>query len=222
MKNARLISTPLSTTPTLSLQSGTALSDPYEFRTIVNNLQCLTMTRPDIAYAVNKLSQFMHRLTGDHWNVIKRILRYLCGIVDRGIIIHRQSPLHLHAYSYADWVGNKGDFTSTSAFIIYLGRNPVSWSSKKQRTVARSSTKVEYRYVAATAIDLRWISNLLGELGFSFTQKSVIYYDNVGATNLCSNLVFHSRMKHVAFDYYFIREQLLNGDLRVTHIVSAN
>ena len=168
----------------------------------------MSMTQPDIAYVVNKLFQLLHRPIGDHWTVVKRILRYLCGAIDHWLTTHCHSPLHLHAYSDANWVGNKDDFTSTSTFIIYLRHNPVSWSSKKQSTVARSSTEAEYRSVATTIADLHWISNLLGELGYSSTQTPVIYSDNVGATNLCSNLVFHSLMKHVALDYHFIREQV--------------
>ena len=98
MKNARLISTPLPTSPTLSLQYGIALSNPSPFRTIVGSLQYLTLTRPDIAYAVNKLSQYMHLPTSDHWPVVKCILRYLCGTINHDILLNRQSPLQLHAY----------------------------------------------------------------------------------------------------------------------------
>ncbi|RVW60364.1 Retrovirus-related Pol polyprotein from transposon RE1 [Vitis vinifera] len=103
--------------------------------------------------------------------------------------------------------GNKDDFTSTSAYIIYLGHNPISWSSKKRRTVARSSIEAEYRSVASTAAEIRWICSLLTELGVTLPQQPVIYCDNVGATHLCSNPVFHSRMKHVALDYHFIENK---------------
>ena len=179
------------------------------------------MTRPDIAYAINKLSQFMHHLINDHWNVIKHILRYLWGIIDHRLTIYCHSPLYSHAYSDADWAGNKDDFTSTNAFIIYFERNPVSWSSKKQCTVARSSIEVEYHSIAVITADLRWISNLLGKLGYSSTQTPVIHCENVNATNLCSNPVFDSRMKHVALDYHFICKQVQNSDLRIIHVASS-
>nr|CAN73909.1 hypothetical protein VITISV_029162 [Vitis vinifera] len=182
----------------------------------------LSLTRPDIAYTVNKLCQFMHQPTSDHWNAVKRLLRYLCGTLDHSITLRRTSPLAFHAFSDSDWAGNKDDFTSTSAYIIYLGHNPISWSSKKQRTVARSSTEVEYRSVASTAAEIRWICSLLTELGVTLPQQPVIYCDNVGATHLCSNPVFHSRMKHVALDYHFIREQVQNGLLRVSHISASD
>lgn len=222
MTEAKPASTPLVTNSVLILQSGTALSDPTEYRTIVGSLQYLSLTRPDIAYTVNKLSQFMHQPTSDHWNAVKRLLRYLCGTLDHGICLRQNSPLALHPFSNADWAGNKDDYTSTSAYIVYLGHNPISWSSKKQRTVARSSTEAEYRSVASTAAEIRWLCSLLMELGITLPQPPVIYCDNVGATNLCSNPVFHSRMKHVALDYHFIREQVLSGLLRVSHVSATD
>ncbi|RVW90721.1 Retrovirus-related Pol polyprotein from transposon RE2 [Vitis vinifera] len=164
----------------------------------------------------------MHQPISDHWNAVKRLLRYLCGTLDHDITLRRTSPLALHAFSDSDWAGNKDDFTSTSAYIIYLGHNPISWSSKKQRTVARSSTEAEYRSVASTTAEIRWICSLLTELGVTLPQQPVIYCDNVGATNLYSNPVFHSRMKHVALDYHFIREQVQNGLLRVSHISASD
>ena len=221
MIDAKPANTPMATSP-LTLLTGTILSDPAEYRTTVGSLQYLSLTRPDIAYTVNKLSQFMHKPTTEHWTAVKRLLRYLCGTLHHGITLRRPSSLALHAFSDADWAGNKDDFTSTSAYIVYLGSNPISWSSKKQRTVARSSTEAEYRSVAATASELRWICSLLTELGITPPTQPVIYCDNVGATNLCANPVFHSRMKHVALDYHFIREQIQGGLLRVSHVSASD
>ena len=136
MTESRPISTPISTSPTLSLQSDTTLYHPTVFRTIVGRLRYLKFNRLKVAYAVNKLSQFMHHPNSNHWTAIKHILSYLCGTIDHGVLLHRQSQLQLHAYSDADWAGKKDDFTSTNAFIIYLSGNPISWSSKKQRRVA--------------------------------------------------------------------------------------
>ena len=230
MMEAKPIFTPLPTSPPITLHFGSPLNDPSEYRAIVGSLQYLLLTRPDIAFAVNKLSQFMHKPTSDHWLLVKRLLRYLCGSVNEGILLYRdsQQSLHafsdaqLHAFSDADWAGNKDDFTSTSANIVYLGRNPISWSSKKQRSVARSSTEAEYRSVANTAVELNWVCFLLDELSVSLSHSPVIYCDNVGATSLCSNPVFHSRMKHVATDFHFIRNQVQSGRLRVAHVSSKD
>jgi len=222
MTGANPVQTPLPTSPPISLHSGTRLSDPSSYRTVVGSLQYLSLTRPDISFAVNKLSQFMHQPTTAHWDLVKRLLRYLCGTLNEGVIIHRNSPVTLHAYSDADWAGNKDDFSSTSAYIVYLGRNPISWSSKKQTTIARSSTEAEYRSVAATAAELNWVCFLLTDLGLNLPNAPVIYCDNVGATQLCSNPIFHSRMKHVAIDFHFIRDQVQSGSLRVAHVSSSD
>ena len=105
---------------------------------------------------------------------------------------------------------------------MYLGRNPVSWSSKKQNTIARSSTEAEYRTVASTAAELNWVCFILTDLGVQLKTIPVIYCDNVGATQLCSNPIFHSRMKHVAIDFHFIRDQVQSGSLRVAHVSSKD
>ena len=102
MDGAKPTTTPLATTHTLTLLSGTSLTDPSEYRSVIGSLQYLCLTRPDIACSVNKLSQFMHRLTTDHWTAVKRRLRYLCGTLDHGILLHHQSPLSLNDFSDSD------------------------------------------------------------------------------------------------------------------------
>lgn len=148
----------------------------------------------------------------------KRVLRYLAGTRNHGIFFHKNTPLILHAYSDADWAGDMDDYVSTNAYIIYLGRNPISWSSKKQQGVARSSTEAEYRAVANTASEVIWLCSLLSELHIDLLTAPVIYCDNVGATYLCANPVFHSRMKHIALDYHFTRNMIQAGQLRVSYV----
>lgn len=160
----------------------------------------------------------MYRPTKDHWQAAKRILRYLAGTTMHGIFFSSSNPLTLHAFSDADWARDTEDCISTNAYIVYLGRNSISWSAKKQKGVARSSTEDEYRSVANTFSEISWIYNLLTELGIILPAPPVIYCDNVVATFLCSNPIFHSRMKHIAIDYHFIRGQVQDGLLRVAHV----
>ena len=124
--------------------------------------------------------------------------------------------------SDADWAGNKDDYSFTNAYLVYLRCNLISWSSKKQRTIARSSTKAKYRSVAATVAELSWVCSLIQELGIALPSSPVIYYDNKGATQLISNLIFHSRIKHVVVGYHFIHNQVQFGRLRVAHVSSID
>lgn len=177
-------------------------------KSVVGSLQYFAFTRPDISYAITRLSQFMHQPTMEHWQAAKRVLRYLAGTRNHGIFLHKNSSLTLHVFSDVDWTGDTHDYVSTNAYIIYLDRNLISWSSKKQKGVARSSTEAEYRYVANTASEVTWLCSLLSELGLTLVVPPVIYCDNVEATYLCANPVFHSRMKHIALDYHFTRNMI--------------
>ncbi|XP_012834033.1 PREDICTED: uncharacterized protein LOC105954895 [Erythranthe guttata] len=129
-----------------------------------------------------------------------------------------KGPQTLHTFADADCAGDPTDRSSTSTNVIFRGVNPISWSCKKQKTVARSSTEAEYRAIASAARELNWIMNLLQELRVSVPSISVIYCDNIIATYVCTNPVFHSRMKHIAIDFHFVREQVTAKRLRVFHI----
>ena len=149
-------------------------------------------------------------------------MRYLKGTLNYGIFFRKNTSLHLHAFADADWAGNFDDRTSTSGYIVFLGATPISWSSKKQKTVARSTTEAEYRAVATAAAELNWVTNLLKELNVNSTVIPTIYCDNIGATYLCANPVFHSRMKHIAIDFHFVRDQVARHQLRVSHVHTAD
>ena len=131
MSGAKDVSTPLSTTQSLQLFDGTAAVDNSEFHRIIDRLQYLSLARPDISFAVNKLSQFMHKPTTNHWTTTRRLFRYLKQTIFHGIQIHKVGLPILRTYSDADWAGNVDDRTLTSAYISFLGSHPISWSSKK-------------------------------------------------------------------------------------------
>lgn len=164
----------------------------------------------------------MHAPSTTHWGAVKRLLHYLNGTRDHGISLRANSPLSLHCFSDADWTGNNDDCHSTGAYIVFLGANPINWSSSKQRSVSRSSIEAEYRSIANAKADILWTRSILTELGSSLSSPPVIYCDNVGATYLCSNPVFHSRMKHIAIDFHFVRDMVQSSLLRVSHVSSAD
>lgn len=165
---------------------------------------------------MNKLSQFMHQPTVTHQPVVKRVLQYLKGTITHSLL-HQQSPLHLHAFVNANKAGDPKDHTSACVNVIFLGVNLISQSSKKQRTVVRFSTKA-YRAIVFTTIEIIWLMNLFSELRLSLSSTPTIYCDNINATYLYTNLVFHSSMKHVAIDFYLICDQVSKNLLQVSYL----
>ncbi|XP_078164569.1 uncharacterized protein LOC144559423 [Carex rostrata] len=208
MHDSKPCGSPMSTTISLSRHDEDLMNDPHLYRTIVGALQYTTITRPDIAYSVNNVSQFMHAPTSTHWLAVKRILRYLKGSPSFGLSLHVDLSLTLHAYSDSDWAGYPDDRRSTSGFCIYLGSNLVSWSSKKQPTMSKSRIKAEYRSLAQASAEMVWLQFLLVELHIATSSSPILWCDNIGATFLASNPMFHARTKHVEIDFHFIREKV--------------
>ncbi|KAI5353001.1 hypothetical protein L3X38_005893 [Prunus dulcis] len=167
---------------------GKPYSHPEQYRSIVGALQYLTFTRPYIAFSVNQACQFMHNPMESHVVAVKRILRYLKGTIDFGIWF-KPSLLHLQAYSDAGWAGDPNDRRSVSGFIVYLGSSPISWASKKQHIVSRSSTEAEYRALAIAAAELAWIRQLFCDMHVPLHVPSLIHCDNISAIALSSNRV---------------------------------
>ena len=214
--------TPMCPSVKLSLDSGVPLEDPTPYRRIVGALQYLTMTRPDISFAVNKLSQYLKSPTTQHWSACKRVLRYLAGTSSLGLCFTRGVPLLLETFTDADWAGNIDDRRSTSGYLVFYGGNLISWSSKKQQVVARSSTESEYRSLALATSEIMWIQSLLTELQLPLSQPPVVWCDNLGASSLASNPVFHARTKHIEIDIHFVRDRVLANQLDVRYVESAN
>ncbi|CAL9003000.1 unnamed protein product [Prunus brigantina] len=215
MHEAKPVPTPALSGRRLSISNGDPLPDPTEYRSTVGALQYLTLTRPDIAFAVNQVCQFMHQPTTAHWLAVKRILRYLNGTLTHGLF-YSPSTLFLSAFSDADYAGNPNDRRSTGGYCVYLGTNLISWSSKKQRGVSRSSTEAEYRQLAYTAATLSWFRALFQDLHLPAPCPK-LWCDNISALSLASNPVFHSRTRHVEVDYHYVRERVVRNELLVAY-----
>ncbi|GAB2293271.1 hypothetical protein Dimus_038257 [Dionaea muscipula] len=196
------------------------LEDATFYRGVVGALQYLTLTRPDLSYSVNFVSQFMHAPSTVHLQLLTRIMRYIKGTLDLGLSLTADTDLTLTAYSDSDWAGCPDTRRSTTGFCTFLGQNLVTWCAKKQHTVSRSSTEAEYRAMANTAAELTWLQYLLHDLRVPTVVTPRLFCDNLSALHLTVNPVFHNRSKHIALDYHFVRERVASGSL-VTHYIPA-
>ena len=153
MFNSKPISTLLVFGNSLTAIDGLTPVNAAMYRKVFGGLQHLQMTHPDISFSVNKLSQFMHEPSKHHWGKVKSLLRYLNGMRSLSIRLVADTPLTLCSFSNGYWVSNPNDRTSTMAFLIFLGANPISWSSVKQHPVVHSSIEVEYHAIVVVATD---------------------------------------------------------------------
>jgi hypothetical protein len=222
MTGCKTCATPADTQSKLS-SSGEPVSDPTLYRSLVGALQYLTFTRPDITYAVQQVCLHMHDPREPHLAAAKRILRYLQGTPDLGLFIDRaSSPTTLTIYTDADWAGCPETRRSTSGFAVFLGTSLVSWSSKRQHTVSRSSAEAEYRAIANGVAEASWLRQLLQELGQPLQQATLVYCDNVSAVYLSTNPVQHQRTKHIEIDLHFVHERVAAGAVRVLHVPTSS
>jgi hypothetical protein len=220
MLNCKAAATPLSTSKKLSGQQGEPLAaeDATKYRSIVGALQYLTLTRPDIAFAVNKVCQYLHSPTSSHWTAVKWILRYLKHTMGIGLNIRKSSSTLVSAFSDVDWAGCSDDRKSTGGFAVFLGPNLISWCAKKQKTVSRSSTEAEYKAMTDATAEIMWVQSVLRDLGIPSPKAAKLWCDNMGVRYLASNPISHGRMKHVEVNFHFVRDRVAHKLLEVRFI----
>jgi hypothetical protein len=208
MDMCKTVSTPMIPGEKVLITDGDALGlkDASRYKSIIGALRYLTLTRPDISFVVNRVCQFVHSPTMVHWERVKRILRYVRGTMQHGLKLVKSSSSVLSGFSYADWTGCPNDRRSTGGFAVFLGSNLISWSFRKQATVSRFSTEAEYKALANATAEVMWLQTLLPELKIPHPPTARLWCDNLGATYLSANPVFHARMKHIEVDFHFIGE----------------
>ena len=198
------------------------LEDAGLYRRLVGKLIFLTVTRPDISYAVSVLSQFMQAPRTIHLEGVYRVLSYLKRAPGKGLLYRRQGHLHIEAYSDSGFSGDKEDRKSHGGYATYVGGNLVTWRSQKQSIVSRSSAEAEYRAMADTTAEMLWLRSLLTELGFPPEGPMQMYCDNMAATFIASNATFHMRTKHIEIDCHFIRQYVVNSTICTPHVAFAH
>ncbi|GKB09980.1 retrovirus-related pol polyprotein from transposon TNT 1-94 [Tanacetum coccineum] len=170
--------------------------DQTRFRGMVGSLMYLTASRPDLVFAVCMCARYQAKPTKKHFEAIKRVFRYLKGTINMGLWYPKDNAMSLTAYADADHAGCQDSRRSTSGSAQFLGDRLVSWSSKKQRSTAISTTEAEYIAMSGCCAQILWMRSQLKDYGFDF-NKIPLYCDNKSAIALCCNNVQHSRSKHI-------------------------
>lgn len=156
MDVSKIAKTPLPANLKLAPDDGDLYSDPEHYRRLVGKLNFLSHTWPDLSYSVQTLSQFMQQPRLSHVKALSHVLRYVSHTLGQGIMLHASDTLSLVAFSDSDWAACPSTRRSVTGYVLLLGNSPVSWKSKKQSIVSRSSSEAEYRAMAATASETTW------------------------------------------------------------------
>lgn len=224
MEDTKPVATPLDGNLKLSKCTEEDQIDVTMYKSLIGSLMYLCVaTRPDISHAVSKLSQYNSDPRQSHWVAAKRVLRYVQGTLSMGLV-HKKTGDPLVGFVDADWGGDLDDRLSYTGLMMRLAGAAVSWESRKQRSVALSSSESEYVALSEIAKETVYMRNFLQELNFMRENEPAthIFCDNQGAQNLVRNPVHHARTKHIHIRNHYVREVFERGEINITYVSSEN
>ncbi|CAN1852203.1 Retrovirus-related Pol polyprotein from transposon TNT 1-94 [Linum perenne] len=210
--------TPMEVNTKFRAKEGEPLPNPADYRALIGKLHYLTITRPDIAFVVQQLSQFQSDPYTGHMSAAHRVLRYLKMAPGQGLFYRADSRLELKGFCDSDWATCPDTRRSVTGYCTYLGDNLLTWKSKKQTTVSRSSSEAEYRALAHLVCEVQWLTVLLKEIGVQVPTPVEIQCDNRSAIHIAENPVFHERTKHIEIDCHVTRERIKSGLVKLCHV----
>src|ERR1044072_1056936 len=203
----------------LNYTDGELLAEHSQYRRLLGRLMYLTISRSDLTFGVNKLSQYMSQPRVPHLQALHHVLQYLKATPGQGLFFPVASSFKVTAYADADWGSCKDTRKSTTGYCIFLGSALIAWKSKKQPTVARSSAEAEYRALACLTSELLWLKQLLRTFHVQFNTFMVLS-DSKSAIQLATNPSNTGRTKHVDIDCHFIRQHIASKFLSLIHVSS--
>lgn len=193
-----------------------------KYQQLIGSLLWIALgTCPDIAYAVNRLSQYSAKPTMQHYKATQYILRYLNGSRSLRLCYKGSGLSGLIGYSDSDWAENKDDRHSTSGFVFFMADAAISWVSRQQKTVGLSSTEAEYMALSDSCRQLAWLWTLQSEIGFKPQNATPLCIDNNGSIFLAVNPAHDRRTKHIDIQYHFCREFIENGHVDLFFVPTA-
>ncbi|GJU86702.1 putative RNA-directed DNA polymerase [Tanacetum coccineum] len=198
------------------------LTEITNYQKLVGKLIYLTHTRPDISYVVHVLSQYMHAPMQSHLKLAFRVLRYLKGAPGIGVTFNKSNDLKLDVFVDSDWAKCKATKRSVTGYTVFLGNSLVSWKSKKQSMLSKSSAEAEYRAMNTVTCEVMWIMKILTEFGIINSLPVNINYDNTSAIQIAANPVFHERTKHFKKETFFLREKVVARIVKTVKIKSED
>jgi len=216
------VATPLDPSTKLEATKGTTLTDASSYKRLIGRLLYLTNTRPDISYSVQHLSQFVSKPTVLHYQAAQRILKYLKSAPAKGLIFSASNELKLHGFADSDWACCRDTIRSVTGYCVFLGSSLISWKSKKQGTVSRSSIEAEYRALAHLTCELQWLNYLFHDLQVNFSKPASVSCDNWSTIYLAHNPTFHERSKHIKLDCHVVREKINSKLIHLLPVSSAS
>ena len=200
--------TPMDSTKKIGIEKDSAPIDKGRYQRLVGRFIYLSHTRPNIGFSVGVVSQFMNNATEEHMEAVNRILRYLKMTPGRGLLYKKNDTREVEVFLDADWASDVSNRRSTSGYSSYVWVNLVTWRSKKQSVVSRSSAEAAFRSLAPGIYEGIWMQKLLNELGISTEKPIKMFYDNQVAISIAKNPVHHDRTKHIKIDWHFISEKI--------------
>ncbi|XP_072081002.1 secreted RxLR effector protein 161-like [Arachis hypogaea] len=206
----------------LSKTSGDPYHDASVYRRLIGKLQYLTNTRLDIAFAVDKLSQYLDSPTVEHHKVAMRILHYLKNALATGLFFPLTTDFKLTGFADADWATCLDTRRSVSGYCFFLGTTLVSWKSTEQQIVSWSSSEAEYCTLANATCEGLWLLRLLEVLGVSHNDLFILYIASQSALHMAANSILHERTKHIEADCHIVQDKAHEGVLKLLPVTSAN
>eukprot|EP00253_Pinus_taeda_P027311 PITA_27311 len=221
MEDSKPVCTPMVTGCTLNSNDESTVVHQPTYRSMIGSLLYLTGTQPDIVHAVGIVGRVQANPKESHLQAVKRIFKYLQGTHNFGLWYHRDTDLTLHAYIDAYWAGSVDDRKSTSGGEFYTGSWLVSWSSKKQSSIALFTAEAEYVTTASCYTQLLWMMQTLQDIQITCTPPISILCDNTSAISISMNPVMHSKTKHIPIKYHFLCEQVLEQKVKLEYVPST-